>query len=78
MTEDFVAEALAKGDECFGILDGQTLAAYSWYSTKPTRIRPPDLFLRIDGHYIYMYKGFTVTEGNGSTRLARRWPCRPS
>lgn len=65
MTEDFVAEALAKGDECFGILDGPTLAAYSWYSTKPTRIRPPELFLRIDGRYIYMYKGFTRNQYRG-------------
>ena len=59
MTEDFVEESLAKGDECFGILDGRTLAAYSWYSTKPTRIRPAELFIRVDERYIYMYKGFT-------------------
>ena len=65
MTGDFVAEALMKGDECFGILDGPNLAAYSWYSTKPTRIRPPELFLRIDGRYIYMYKGFTRDQYRG-------------
>src|SRR5439155_979528 len=40
MTEDFLVEALSKGDECFGILDGSTLAAYSWYASQPTRIRP--------------------------------------
>jgi hypothetical protein len=59
MTQEFVAEALAKGDECFGILDGPTLAAYSWYSSKPTRAIPQELFVHFDNRYIYMYKGFT-------------------
>src|SRR5438094_8206214 len=59
MTEDFLVEALSKGDECFGILDGRTLAAYSWYASQPTRIRPRDLMMQIDGRYVYMYKGFT-------------------
>jgi hypothetical protein len=59
LSEDFVEEALSKGDECFGICDGGTLASYGWYSTTPTRIDPPDLFLRFSGDYIYMYKGFT-------------------
>jgi hypothetical protein len=59
MTQEFVAEALAKGDECFGILDGPTLAAYSWYSSKPTRTIPQELLIHFDNRYIYMYKGFT-------------------
>src|SRR5438552_3057586 len=28
LPESFLEEALAKGDECYGILDGETLAAY--------------------------------------------------
>jgi len=68
MTQEFVADALAKGDECFGILDGPTLAAYSWYSSKPTRTLPPELFIHFDDHYIYMYKGFT-REGYRGQRL---------
>jgi hypothetical protein len=59
MSQEFVAEALAKGDECFGILDGPTLAAYSWYSSKPTRTIPDQLFIHFDERYIYMYKGYT-------------------
>jgi hypothetical protein len=59
MTQEFVAEAVAKGDECLGILDGPTLAAYSWYSSKPTRTIPQELFIHIDSRYIYMYKGYT-------------------
>ncbi len=59
MTQEFAAETLAKGDECFGILDGPTLAGYSWYSSKPTRTIPQELFIHFDNRYIYMYKGFT-------------------
>jgi hypothetical protein len=59
MPESLVAEALSKGDECYGILDGRTLAAYGWYSTKPSRVDPPDLILRFGREYVYMYRGFT-------------------
>ena len=55
----FLEEALSKGDECYGILAGDTLAAYGWYSQGPTRIDPPELVLRPGDRYIYMYKGFT-------------------
>ena len=65
MTEEFVTEALWKGDECFGILDGGALAAYSWYSSKPTRIRPKALCINVDEHYVYMYKGFTHEKYRG-------------
>jgi hypothetical protein len=59
MTQEFVAEALAKGDECFGILDGPTLVAYAWYSSKPTRTIPRELFVHFDARYMYVYKAFT-------------------
>src|SRR5213594_3733221 len=59
MPTTFVAEALSKGDECFGFLEGETLAAHGWYSSRPTRIDPPDLVLSFSRAYVYMYKGFT-------------------
>lgn len=59
LPEKFLEEALSKGDECFGILSGERLAAYGWYSRKPTRIDPPDLMLDPGDRYVYMYKGFT-------------------
>ena len=59
MPKGFLEEALSKGDECYGILAGDTLAAYGWYSRGPTRIDPPELVLRPGDRYIYMYKGFT-------------------
>jgi hypothetical protein len=32
----FLDEAFAKGDQCYGYLQNGALAAYQWYSTKPT------------------------------------------
>src|SRR5205085_675505 len=58
MTEPFLHDAFAKGDECYAILDGSTLAAYGWYSNTPTAIDVPGLVLDFDPAYIYMYKGF--------------------
>jgi hypothetical protein len=59
LSEGFLEEALAKDDECFGILAGDSLASYGWYSSGPTRIDPPDLVLHPGGGSVYMYKGFT-------------------
>ena len=65
MSERFVEEALSKGDECYGIFDGDRLASYGWYSFRPTRIDPPDLVLCFDPEYVYMYKGFTHVRYRG-------------
>src|SRR5699024_6299583 len=61
----FLNEALAKGDRCYAILDGERLAAYGWYSRQPTRIDPPELLLGFDAGYVYMYKGLTRHEYRG-------------
>ena len=65
LSAGFVDEAMSKGDECFGFLDGGTLAAYGWYSSRPTRIDPPDLLLRFGSEYVYMYNGFTHPRHRG-------------
>jgi hypothetical protein len=65
MPESFLDEALSKGDECFALCEGGTLAAYGWYASTPTRIDPPDLLLQFSGEYVYMYKGFTHTRHRG-------------
>ena len=54
----FLKQAYEKGDECFGIAEGDILASYGWYSTKPTVV-VNDLRLRFNDEYVYMYKGFT-------------------
>jgi hypothetical protein len=61
----FLSEALAKGDRCYAILDGDKLAAYGWYSRRPTRIDPPALLLGFDSRLVYMYKGLTRPEYRG-------------
>lgn len=61
----FLNEALAKGDRCYAILDGDKLAAYGWYSRQPTRIDPPELLLGFNPDMVYMYKGLTRPEYRG-------------
>ena len=58
LPEGFVRDALAKGDECYAILDGNTLASYGWYSKTPTLV-DRDLRLHFNPQYVYRYKGFT-------------------
>jgi hypothetical protein len=58
LDREFLKLAASKGDRCFAILDGETLASYGWYSTKPT-IVDDELSLRFSPEYVYMYKGFT-------------------
>jgi hypothetical protein len=55
----FIGDALRQGDECYAICDGDKLAAYGWYSTRPTPIDPAELTLHFADGYVYMYKGFT-------------------
>jgi len=55
----FLEDALARGDQCYGFLAGDTLAAYGWYTTKPTPLDVPGLALSFSDQYVYMYKGFT-------------------
>jgi len=65
MSRDFVDEAVSNGDACYGIMDGPILASYGWYSTQPTRIDLPDLFIDFDKQYVYMYKGYTHPDYRG-------------
>ncbi|MDX1981111.1 MAG: hypothetical protein SFV51_12645 [Bryobacteraceae bacterium] len=65
LPEAFVREALAKGDECFGILEGERLASYGWYSNKPTEIGDGGLAIHFDPRFIYMYKGYTHNHYRG-------------
>lgn len=59
MPASFLKEALSKGDECYAICHNGTLAAYGWYSVKPTRIDLPGLEIHFGHEHVYMYKGFT-------------------
>ncbi len=58
LPEDFVNKAIAKGDLCCAILDGDSLASYGWYSRQATLINP-QLRLSCMTGYTYMYHGYT-------------------
>lgn len=69
LDDRFLDEALARGDRCWALLAGTTaegaeLAAYGWYSRKPTDLTD-DLRLRFDPAWVYMYKGFTAHAHRG-------------
>ncbi|MFB3925055.1 MAG: GNAT family N-acetyltransferase [Syntrophales bacterium] len=49
---------LKKGDQCYGILDGDFLASYSWFSNLPTTLGN-GLQVKYDPRYIYVYHGYT-------------------
>jgi hypothetical protein len=58
LPEESVNKALAKGDECYAILDGKSLASYGWYTNDKT-IVSDELDLTFKKDYIYMYNGYT-------------------
>jgi ribosomal protein S18 acetylase RimI-like enzyme len=64
---DFLDDAVKRGDRCYAIFDGDKLASYGWYATKPTRLRefPGDGILYFDPRYAYMHNGFTRPEYRG-------------
>jgi ribosomal protein S18 acetylase RimI-like enzyme len=64
LTPSFLEEALGKGDRCYGILEGDRLASFGWYSDKPTKILD-DLEFQFDPRRVYMYKGYTDPDYRG-------------
>jgi len=61
---EFVTEALGRGDACYGVLDGDRVASYGWYTHAPTKISD-DLWLHFDPAYVYRYKGLTLEPYRG-------------
>lgn len=63
-SESFVAQAYARGDVCFGYLDGGTLVAYTWIGTQPMPTAP-GLWVRFGDGYSYSYKALTLPSHRG-------------
>jgi hypothetical protein len=59
LSEKFVEQSAVRGDRCFALRDGEVLAAYGWYSSRPTPLGISGLELQFTPAYVYMYKGFT-------------------
>lgn len=61
---EFIRDVMDRGDRCYAILDGDQLAAYSWYSTRPTVVFG-DMYLHFDPAFCYMYNGYTHPDYRG-------------
>lgn len=58
VTSEFIDGAMAAGDECHGIIVGDVLANYSWYSRTATPL-DDEILLRFDPAWAYMFKAWT-------------------
>lgn len=61
---DFVHDALAHGDACFGVLDGHRVVSYCWFSNRPTEVLP-GFTTRFPAADYYSYKAFTRPSHRG-------------
>jgi hypothetical protein len=64
ITPEFLRAALARGDRCYALFDGETLAAYGWYSDLRTPL-DEHFLLHFDRGWTYMYKGYTMAAYRG-------------
>ena len=64
LTNDFLDRSLKNGDHCLAILDGNTIASYGWYSTKPTKVTG-EFQLNFRNDWVYMHHGFTNPDYRG-------------
>ncbi|HET9359776.1 MAG TPA: hypothetical protein VFO58_08500 [Vicinamibacterales bacterium] len=60
----FASEALAMGDRCLGVFEGERLLSYCWYSRGPTPAFN-DTVVTVDSRYMYSYKAFTADRERG-------------
>lgn len=60
----FIKDAIARGDRCFGVVDGRRLASFTWYSNQPTNMSD-ELQVSFDPSYVYTYKGYTHPDYRG-------------
>jgi len=65
--DEFLTEAIARGDRCYALFDGNRLVSYSWYSTraKPLWEIAPGLALYFDPSCAYMYNSYTDPQYRG-------------
>lgn len=64
ITTEFLRTALARGDRCYALFDGETLAAYGWYSDLAAPL-DEHFVLHFDRGWTYMYKGYTMAAYRG-------------
>jgi hypothetical protein len=65
LKQGFVDELLAHGDRCLAVLDGEKVASFTWYSSKPTRVTNEFALHFEETGLVYMHKGFTHADYRG-------------
>ena len=64
ISKEFLSDALAKGDECYALLQGSRVVTFGWYSRQATAVNE-ELTLHFDPAYVYMYFGYTHPDYRG-------------
>jgi hypothetical protein len=64
LPREFVEQALAAGNRCFGVVIDGKLAAYSWFSRKPTEM-DHQLEISFNPDMVYQYKAYVLQEFRG-------------
>ncbi|GFO66554.1 hypothetical protein GMLC_01330 [Geomonas limicola] len=64
MDREFACRAFAKGDRCYGVLDGTTLVHFSWFAVTPTVVTD-GFSLRFPETGAYLYNAYTDTAYRG-------------
>jgi len=64
MNHEFAKKGYAKGDKCFGVIDGENLAHYSWYATSPTVVLD-ELKFHFMKNKVYMFNAYTSRKYRG-------------
>ncbi len=60
----FTNEAEARGDRCYAIIDGERLASFGWYATRPLVVAF-GMYIHFDPSYVYMHTGYTHPDYRG-------------
>lgn len=61
---EFLTQAFARGDRCYGVVQDGVLVSYGWYSRQPTPISE-HLTVQFNPDYVYAYKAFTAPAFRG-------------
>lgn len=64
LNQELLNYALQNGDSCYGIRQGQELANYGWYSTRPTGVTS-EFKIHFPDTFVYMHHGYTNPEFRG-------------
>lgn len=71
---DFLADALSRGDRCYGCVTGARLVTYAWFSKRPVPLNTdlfPGLVSRVGPDGLYYYKAYTAPDFRGQKLQGR-------